>query len=111
MIVDIQRTEAAVVLVAEGRVDSANASEFQSAIFAAVESTDRMVIIDLDKVPFMSSAGLRSVLIVSKDLQRKNAKVAVCSPQQMVRDIFIISGFERIIGIYDSQQDALASVG
>ena len=68
-----------------------------------------MVVLELDKVPFMSSAGLRTVMIVSKDLQRRNAKVSVCSTQQMVRDIFAISGFERIIGIYDSQQIALAS--
>ncbi len=110
MIVDIQRTGSAVVLIAEGHVDSATAPEFQSAICAAIESTDQMVILDLEKVPFMSSAGLRTVLMVSKDLQKRNARVAVCSPQQMVRDVFTISGFERIIGIYNTQHDALASV-
>ena len=50
------------------RIDSANFAEFEEAIRTAIEESDRAVIMDFEKLTYISSAGLRAVLLTAKSL-------------------------------------------
>ena len=63
-----------------GRIDSANAVEFEEAIKTAIEESDRAVILDFEKLTYIGSAGLRAILLTAKTLENRNAKFALCSP-------------------------------
>ena len=99
------------IAMAEGRVDGANALEFQEALEAAISPDDTGVVLDFEGISYISSAGLRVVLLVAKTLQKQNAKMAVCSLSDSIREIFEISGFDKIIPVHGSRADALAGVG
>ena len=99
-----------VVLMAKGRIDSNNASEFQEAVSSAIAKSDRTVVIDCQDLTFISSAGLRVVLLVFKEMRMRGARVARCSLSSDVQQIFIISGFHKIIPIHSSQAEALQPV-
>ncbi len=110
MNVESRREGTSLVLKADGRVDGTNASEFQDAMKSEINESDRAVVLDLQDLTYISSAGLRVVLLIAKDLQRQGAKMAACSLSDPVREVFVISGFDKIIPIHDSQDSAIGAL-
>ena len=95
--------------VADGRVDGANAQEFQSELTEAINADDRGLVLDLGQITYISSAGLRVILLTAKALNRQDAELAVCSLTDSVKEVFEISGFDKIIPVKATQSDAVAS--
>ncbi len=93
-----------------GRIDGSNAAEFEEAIRTAIEESDRAVIMDFEKLVYISSAGLGVILLTAKSLRNRNTKFATCSLSDQIRKIFEISGFDKVIAIHPSKSEALASV-
>ena len=111
MKVTIERNGETLVAMAEDRVDGTNASEFQQALEAAINDSDRVVILDCENLSYISSAGLRVVLLTARALQRQNSKFAVCSLSEQIREVFEISGFDKIIPVHSTREDALGELG
>ena len=111
MNISSERHGGTLVAVTEGRVDGGNAVEFHEALEAAISPDDTGMVLDFEGISYISSAGLRVVLLVAKTLQRQNAKMAVCSLSDSIREIFEISGFDKIIPVHGSRSEALAGVG
>jgi anti-anti-sigma factor len=105
----IVRENGILIASPQGRLDGSNAQEFQGNLTEAIESNDRAVVLDLGQLSYISSAGLRVILITTKALQRQNQELAVCSLGESIREVFAISGFDKIIKVWDSQPDAIAS--
>ncbi len=93
-----------------GRVDGANATEFQAALESAIQPDDHGVVMDMGNLRYISSAGLDVILSVAKAVRKQNAKLVGCSLSGSVREVFAISGFDRIVPIFDSQADALQAL-
>ena len=93
-----------------GRIDGANAYEFEETIRGVIEESDRAVIMDFETLSYISSAGLRAVLMTAKELQKRDAAFALCSLSDQIREIFTVSGFDKIIAIYPTPVEALASL-
>ena len=111
MKVTIERDGETLVAMAEDRVDGTNASEFQQALEAAISDSDRVVILDCENLSYISSAGLRVVLLTARALQRQNSKFAVCSLSEQIREVFEISGFDKIIPVHPTRAAALGELG
>ena len=111
MSISTEREGGALIAKAEGRVDGANALEFHETLESAISPDDKGMVLDFQGISYISSAGLRVVLLVAKTLQKQQAKMAVCSLSEPIREIFEISGFDKIIPVYASRQDALAGLG
>ena len=94
----------------DGRVDGTNATDFQDALRNAITPDDKAVILDFGELSYISSAGLRVILLTAKDMRSANVKFAVCSLSKPVKDVFTISGFDQIIDIHDTQSEALTAV-
>ncbi len=109
MAVTIERQGGTLIAVANGRVDSTNAGVFQEELTVATTGDDPSVVLDLGGLSYISSAGLRVILLVAKTLQGMEAKFAVCSPSDPIREIFEISGFDQIIPVHASQAEAIAA--
>ena len=93
-----------------GRIDGTNSAEFEQAMRTAVQEEDRAVIVDLERLSYISSAGLRAVLLTAKFLSNQGAKFALCSLTGPIKEVFEMSGFDKIIRIHGSRDDALAEV-
>ena len=110
MDVTTERQDGVLSAQVSGRIDGSNAAEFEEAIRTAIEESDRAVIMDFEKLVYISSAGLRAILMTAKSLGNRNAKFALCSLSDQIREIFEISGFDKIITIHPSKAEALASL-
>ena len=105
---EIRTEQEGEVLIAltEDRVDGANAREFQDAVQAAIAGQDCPVVLDMERLVYISSAGLRVILIIARSLQGENRKFAVCSLVGPVREVFEISGFDKIIQTHDTPSES-----
>ncbi len=110
MAINIERDGGTVIAKIDGRLDGANAQEFQGDLTGAIEDSDRAVILDFENLSYISSAGLRVILITAKALRRQDAELAVCSLSDPIREVFEISGFDQIIPVRDTQADAIAAI-
>ncbi len=106
----IERDSGILIVKAEGRLDGTNAQEFQSGLSEQIGDDDRAVILDLEQLSYISSAGLRVILLTAKALQRQDAALAVCSLSEPIREVFAISGFDKIITVRDSQAEAISAL-
>ncbi len=111
MEVHAEREGGALIARAEGRIDGANAREFENALHAALGKDDSMLILDLQSLSYISSAGLRVILMAAKILQGRGGKFVVCSLSESIDEVFEISGFNRIIPTHETRSDALAALG
>lgn len=105
----VQRQSGNLALVTHGRVDGANASAFQTALQEAIEESDEGVVLDLGNLTYISSAGLRSILLVARELQNKGKRFALCSLTGQVKEVFEVGGFDKFLPIHDSQEAAIGS--
>ena len=69
------------------------------------------VILDMENLSYISSAGLRSILLIAKGLQKRNSQFAVCALQDAIGEVFRIVGFDKIVTIHSSQGEAVAAMG
>lgn len=93
------------VLALSGRLDSETSSAVEPLIIEGVKSSDR-VVLDFSEVSYVSSAGLRIVLIAAKRVQQANGAFALCSLKPEIQKIFEMSGLVRILRIFRSLEEA-----
>ncbi len=98
-----------VVVGVEGRMDAVSAPEFEKFINSLMGEEALKVVVDFEALDYISSAGLRSILISAKKIQGNNGKILIASLHGSVREIFEISGFNTIIPIHASVDEALES--
>ena len=109
MDVTTERQEGVLTAQVGGRIDGSNVAQFEEAIRTAIDESDRAVLIDCENLGYISSAGLRAVLMTAKTLSSRNAKFALCAMSDPIREVFQISGFDKIVAIHPSKAEALAS--
>ena len=108
MDIQTEQQENVLILKPQGRIDSANAHDFQQSLSAAIGDRQGAVVADFASISYMSSAGLRAILIVAKALRQRGARFALCSMTPVIADVFTISGFSKVISVLDSRAAALA---
>lgn len=99
-------------VIPEGRLDFDAAPGFQEAIERVLGAAGKppALIIDGAALEYVSSAGLRAVLLVARAAQHGGVPFALCALQPAVRDVFDLSGFSRIIAVHADRATALAQV-
>ncbi len=110
---DVEVTEERVgevlVLSPIGRLDSANVHSFESVIMERVSKGERRVVVDFSRLDFISSSGMRVLLIASKALKAKAGTLVLCSMKDHIEEIFKISGFIQIIPVKSSREAAVVA--
>ncbi len=99
------------VVSPRGRLDSTTSPAFEQLVRAKLADGHRKVVVDLDALDYVSSAGLRILMVLAKALKGERGQIALCRLQEPVREVFRISGFDRIFTILPSLDDTVARVG
>lgn len=102
-----ERKDRTAVARIEGRIDGANFWKFQRLMESGLDPEVQTVVADFEQVAFVSSAGLRVVLMLGKQLRKRGAKLAVCSLKHPIREIFAVSSFDRMVPIHGSETEAI----
>lgn len=98
-----ERKDGVVVALLVGRVDGSNAEEFQRLLEAGIEPEDTALILDLEQLAFISSAGLRVGLIIARQFNEPGKRFGICTLPTHVRGVLTVSGFDHLIAVYESR--------
>jgi anti-anti-sigma factor len=92
-----------------GTLDSHSAGEIDDRLTAIAQGEDKHVLLNLEEVPYASSAGLRIILRAAKLLQNRGGELKLCGPQPAVKDVLLTAGFDSLLKLYDSEGDAFTA--
>ncbi len=95
------------VAILDGRLDTATAALTETRLLAMLDKGG--IIADLSQVRYVSSAGLRVLLKAAKHAKATGASFAVVGLQPPVREVFEISGFDKIIRAFASRTEAASA--
>ncbi|MBU6281093.1 STAS domain-containing protein [bacterium] len=110
MKIDAEQVRGATVLRATGRLDGTSTAEFEKTVTDALAAAGQgRVVIDMKGVEYVSSAGLRSLLLAAKRAKGGGQPFSVAALSPAVREIFEISGFGSIIPTHARVEDALGA--
>lgn len=95
------------VLAPAGRLDSATSPKLGGRLASLAAVPQGRLVLDLARVDFVSSAGLRVILAAAKQARAANGRMVVCSVQPPVQEVLDISGFTTLLSIQPGRADAL----
>jgi anti-anti-sigma factor len=95
------------VMNPQGRIDSATAKPFEDVVLEEMRKKPRCLVVSFQKVDYINSAGLRVLLIAAKQQKAAGGSFSVCEMSDKIRQVFDVSGFNRIIAIHPRLEDAL----
>jgi anti-anti-sigma factor len=99
-----------VVVKAVGRLDSAAVKTAEDGFDAAIGRTAPHLVVDMSGLEYISSAGLRVLLMLAKKVQTTKGKLALYGLQPNVKAVFAVSGFDTILSVQADRAAALAAV-
>jgi anti-sigma B factor antagonist/stage II sporulation protein AA (anti-sigma F factor antagonist) len=97
----------ATVLEVSGRIDLSNADDFRDKLSSALADAGAGLIVDMDKVDYISSAGLRSLMIVFRTSKADGKQFAIVALQPLLMEIFTISRFHLVFPLFDTARAAI----
>lgn len=80
-----------------GRLDTTTAPELEQEFKAALDGVSELII-DMTKLDYISSAGLR-VLLSAQKVMNQQGKMTITNPNEVVMEIFEVTGFSDILTI------------
>ncbi|MHC9064179.1 STAS domain-containing protein [Nitrospira sp. CMX1] len=98
-----------VVLELAGDLTYANREQFKTAVEAVRQKGCRHLILNMAEVRFVDSSGLGLLALVSQNFKLSQGKVSMLKPQSYVREIMSLANIQKLIPVYDNEQDALAA--
>lgn len=98
------------ILTIAGRLDAVTTPEFESKVKKLIDDGDNRIIMDFDGIGYISSAGLRGLLVTSKLIKAKDGKICFVNVKGAAKEVFTISGFHSIFAMHDSVAAALATM-
>jgi anti-anti-sigma factor len=105
-----QRQGAIIVLIPVGRINNDTSSVFQPKLLDSVGIAPSKVLIDFSGVEYISSAGLRALMMASKQSKATGGRLAVAGLTPMVKEIFTISRFSLVVQVFETSAEAIAAL-
>ena len=99
MKVEITQTDNQVMVTIEGRLDTVTSSDFEKSLTPYYSIQGAELILDCSAMEYISSAGLRVVLMTHKNITSKGGKFIIRNLSKEVRAVFDMTGFSRILTI------------
>ena len=90
-----------------GKLDNSNASDCEVKISELIDSGCKHLIFDFSKLEYISSAGLRIVLVAIRMLREKSGELSIFGMSDHVTEVFAICGLNKKIKVYKTQEEAV----
>jgi len=105
-----EKAEGALVIAPRGRVDSVSSGELERHLVARLDAGERRVVIDMAGVEYISSAGLRVLLLAAKRLKPPAGALVLCGLGPGVRTVVELAGFMSLFAVEPARAQALARI-
>lgn len=109
MQVETHREDGVLRVMPKGDIDGRSAPGFQRSVIALLDPDERLVL-DLGQVAFLSSAGLRALLLIHREAVVKGARVVLARVRSEIRASMAATGFLVFFTVCDSMAEAIGTV-
>ncbi len=92
----------------EGKLDTQTFADAQIQLTQLIDQGATKLVVNFEKLDYISSAGLDVLLKAAKQLKGNNGELRICSLNEFVQEVFEISGFSIILSVFNSESDALS---
>lgn len=102
------------VVAPAGRIDHASADAFQAALephLADCRENEPALVVDMSKVDYISSIGLRVLMMAAKQVKNQNGAIVIAALTPLVKEVFEISRFNLVFDVFDSVDAAARTHG
>ena len=97
-----------VILSLKGRLDASTAKLLEETLLDLINNAkERSFVIDFHQLDYISSAGLRVLLMAAKLLKTENGRLVLAALKDHLQEIFEITGFQGIFPIFKNQEEAM----
>lgn len=101
-----EKRETGTLLQVDGRMDAVSAPAFEKEFLQVMDGGETKVVVDLGKLEYISSAGLRSILASAKKAKKTGCAMQFCGLNGMVREVFQVSGLGRMFSVTATAEEA-----
>ncbi|MEM9618020.1 MAG: STAS domain-containing protein [Pseudomonadota bacterium] len=98
------------VLAVSGRIDATTSPDFEGRLMEVASAADGGVVLDFDQIDYVSSAGLRVLLVGVRALGGASHKLVVARPSDNVKEVITLTGFHKLLTICNSMDEAFEAV-
>jgi anti-sigma B factor antagonist len=109
MKIEARNVDDVLVVDMSGTLDSTSSGEAGDRIVDIAKGEHRKVLLNLENVDYVSSAGLRVILRGAKLLQVNRGELKICNANTLVKSVLETSGFNSLIKVYNTEQDAYSA--
>ena len=110
MKIDYRQADGVTVVNLSGRLDSASSGEVMDQLNGLVNGGAAKLVVNLKDLTYISSAGLRSILVAAKLTKALNGDMRLCEPNGLVSKILEDSGFANLIKIDNHEGQSLEAL-
>jgi anti-sigma B factor antagonist len=110
MEVTSKSSDNAIVIYVDGDLTTNSSPVVEAEINEILEGAVTNVVINVEKVNFIASTGLRIILKLGKRLGNEDLQLVVCSMNATTKSVFQMSGFSRMFPIFETEDEALESL-
>ena len=96
------------VLSLEGDLNATHSRDVETRINQMIMGGNKKLVVNLDKLNYISSAGLRVFLSANKLMKKKEGELRLRCLNNTVKEVFEISGFHMIFPIFQTEEEALS---
>lgn len=104
-----RQSQSITIVDLEGRLDSKAVGAVNDEMVRIIQGGAKQMIVNLEKMDFVTSAGLRVLLRSSKLLQGAGGKMKLCGANDLVGDVLKTAGFDSLLNLYSTESEAIQS--
>jgi len=105
-----QEKQEAFIIVLEGDLDASSCIELDNVLYEAIAKPLKAILVDCEKLAYISSAGLGVFMSHLSDIEEKKIVFALYAMSDKVQNVFEILGLQELIPSYTSQAEALRAI-
>jgi anti-sigma B factor antagonist len=109
MNIQVEKLEQATIISIDGQLNATTTARIQNDVLAAAQAGQR-ILLDMSRVTYLSSAGLRMLLLLYRRIRENNGYMVLAGLSEEITDIMQITGFLDLFKIFESRNSALQAL-
>ncbi len=111
MVLSEEKRGPVAVLCIEGRIDPVTSPELEGALLEMMDRGERCIVLDMSAAEYVSSAGLRALLIGAKRMREVGGSISLAGLRPAIKDVLAVTGFLNLFRTFRSAADAVDELG
>ncbi len=104
---DVQRKNGTAIVNVAGRLDGSTNQEFEELMLGLLDEDLQKIVVDFSDLEYINSSGLRVLVMTFQRITKKGGSLAVCGLRDYILEVFTISGYDMLLQVHPTVEDAL----